>query len=155
MQSASNVARYFISIANDEDSGDSISNLKLQKLLYYAQGVHLALHDEPLFREPIKAWEHGPVVPEVYRDYARHGSSNIPNTRIDHSTFSEKERQTMDEVYQVFGQFSAWKLRNMTHDEPPWKDTRPNGTITHEKLKEYFKTQLVEDDAEDEGAEAE
>ncbi|OQY42717.1 MAG: hypothetical protein B6240_13665 [Desulfobacteraceae bacterium 4572_87] len=53
----------------DEEAGDLISNLKLQKLVYYAQGFYLALYDEPLFNEPIEAWTHGPVIRELYRSY--------------------------------------------------------------------------------------
>ena len=77
MMPAHDVAKYFVSLV-DEEAGDSISNLKLQKLLYYAQGAHLALRDEPLFGEPIEAWTHGPVVPSVYRQYKQHGGEPIP-----------------------------------------------------------------------------
>lgn len=56
------VAKYFLA-QQDETAGDLISNLKLQKLIYYAQGFHLAISDRPLFPEPIKAWIHGPAVP--------------------------------------------------------------------------------------------
>ena len=68
MPSAVDVARYFLA-QSDDDAGDIISNLKLQKLLYYAQGVTLALTGKPLFSDPIEAWQHGPVVPSVYRLY--------------------------------------------------------------------------------------
>ena len=47
-------------------------------------------------------------------------------------------------MYTVYGQFSAWKLRNMTHREPPWRDTPKGDVITHKILKEYFST-LVEE----------
>jgi uncharacterized phage-associated protein len=59
MMPACSVAKYFVSLV-DEEAGDSISNLKLQKLLYYAQGAHLALHNTPLFPEAIEAWTRGP-----------------------------------------------------------------------------------------------
>ncbi len=50
----------------EPDSGDNLSNLKLQKLVAYAQGFHLAMKDgEPLFDEPIEAWAHGPVIPSM------------------------------------------------------------------------------------------
>src|SRR4051794_29818552 len=62
---ADQVADYFLAHV-DEESGDNITHLKLQKLLYYAQGFHLAIQGEPLFAEPIEAWEHGPVVCRVY-----------------------------------------------------------------------------------------
>ena len=64
-------AKYFLAQAS-EDAGDLISNLKLQKLVYYAQGFHLALYDEPLFLEAIEAWTHGPVVPDLYRHYKKY-----------------------------------------------------------------------------------
>ena len=64
--SCHDVAQYFLA-QMDEDAGDLISNLKLQKLVYYAQGFALALHGRPLFRERVEAWTHGaPVVPELY-----------------------------------------------------------------------------------------
>ena len=65
MISCQDVANYFLSLC-DEDAGDLISNLKLQKLVYYAQGFHLAISGEPLFDEKIMAWEHGPVIPQLY-----------------------------------------------------------------------------------------
>ncbi len=61
MLSCDDAAKYFLA-QTSEDAGDLISNLKLQKLLYYAQGFHLALYDEPLFPEAIEAWTHGPVL---------------------------------------------------------------------------------------------
>ncbi|MBC5794575.1 MAG: Panacea domain-containing protein [Sphaerospermopsis kisseleviana] len=146
MLSCHDVAKYFLSQA-DEDAGDLISNLKLQKLLYYAQGFHLALYNEPLFPEPVEAWIHGPVVPEVYHEYKNFGSSAIPIPEdIDFSIYDEKTVDLLDEVYSVYGQFSAWKLRNMTHNEEPWKDTDVSDVITHECLKKYFKTQLLDED---------
>ena len=58
------VAQYFLAKA-DEDAGDLMSNLKLQKLVYYAQGFALVLLEKPLFPERIEAWIHGPVVPHA------------------------------------------------------------------------------------------
>jgi uncharacterized phage-associated protein len=146
MLSCHDVAKYFLSQA-DEDAGDLISNLKLQKLLYYAQGFHLALYNEPLFSEPVEAWIHGPVVPEAYHEYKNFGSNAIPiPDDIDFSIYDEKTVDLLDEVYSVYGQFSAWKLRNMTHNEEPWKDTDVNGIITHQCLKKYFKTQILVED---------
>ncbi|NEP40401.1 MAG: SocA family protein [Okeania sp. SIO2H7] len=137
------VAKYFLA-QQDETAGDLISNLKLQKLVYYAQGFYLAISDRPLFSEPIKAWIHGPVVPELYEFYKEYGSNAIPcPTDIDWTKYDEETRSLLDEVYSVLGQFSAWKLRNMTHEESPWKEaSQTAGEITHQSLKDYFKTQL-------------
>lgn len=138
------VAEYFLAHIS-EDEGDLISNLKLQKLLYYAQGFHLALYDTALFPERIEAWMHGPVVPDLYHEYKKYGGGALPLPKgVDFSIYNEQTRDLLDEVSSVFGQFSAWKLANMTHDEPPWKEAAPNKSeITHEALTAYFKTQLI------------
>ena len=135
--------------AAEEEGGELISNLKLQKLLYYAQGVHLALHDAALFPEDIQAWMHGPVVPDVYQKYKEHGGEALPSPEpgtVDFSRYSEDEKETLDEIYRVFGQFSAWRLREMTHSEAPWVENFREGethiVIPRETMKRYFKTQL-------------
>lgn len=140
---AKDIANYFLSQVCEE-CGDSISNLKLQKLVYYAQGFYLALHGKPLFKDEIRAWQHGPVVPLLYRKYSSYEANPIPRPKkVDLSIFTKAIRDFLDEVYNVFGQFSAWKLRDMTHSEPPWKNTPQNGIITHTSLKAYFITLLT------------
>lgn len=145
MLSCHDVAKYFLALT-DEDAGDLISNLKLQKLVYYAQGFHLAIFNAPLFAEPIEAWTHGPVVPELYHEYKHHGSGPIPSPdNMDFSIYSKDTRELLNEVYSVFGQFSAWKLRSMTHQEPPWVDAAGQaGVISHGSMKEYFITQVTQ-----------
>lgn len=143
MLTCSDVARYFLSKV-DDDAGDAISNLKLQKLVYYAQGFHLAICNDLLFPESIMAWEHGPVIPELYHTYKIYTSAGIPPVRdLDFSIYDEEVKSLLDEVYEVYGQFSAWKLRNMTHDETPWKEAYnrcPSSEIDTESMKTYFNT---------------
>jgi len=142
METAFAIADYFLKLA-DDDSGELLSNMKLQKLLYYAQGFHLALYDEPLFREPICAWTHGPVVPEVYYKYREYGNSGIPSPPdADCSHLPEHTKEMLNEIFTVYGQFSAWKLRDLTHGEPPWKETEKGEEISHTQLKSYFITQI-------------
>ena len=129
----------------DEESGDVITHLKLQKLLYYCQGTHLALFNTPFFPERIEAWQHGPVVPDIYSEFNKFGSNAIPIPECDKSKFNKEQLDLIDEVYEVYGQFSAWKLRNLTHDEAPWAENyKPgfNNVISHEDLKNYFLTVL-------------
>lgn len=142
--SASDIAKYFVSLV-DEEAGDSISNLKLQKLLYYAQGAYLALHDEPLFPEPVKAWIHGPVVPQVYHEYKDFGAGAIAVTKTDPYSYPVEVREVLDEVNSVYGQFTAGKLRSMTHNEPPWINTPQSQTIPHNAMKEFFRTLVIRD----------
>ena len=141
---AIDVANYFLSLA-DSEAGDTLSNLSLNKLCYYAQGFHLALHGEPLFDEVIEAWTHGPVVPSVYHQFKKYRDRNIPpQPSFNRRLIPVVARDLLDEVYQVYGQYSAWKLRNMTHEEPPWRDAvATNGIISHAALRNYFIT-LVE-----------
>ena len=148
MLSCFDVARYFIAMI-DEDAGDSISNLKLQKLVYYAQGFHLAMHEKPLFPERIYAWAHGPVVEELYHEYKQYGAGPISLAQpFESEKYSPEMHAFLAEVNNVYGQFSATKLRNMTHAEPPWKDTLRGDEITQSAMKEYFKTLLIYDDSE-------
>lgn len=142
MASVFDVAKYILSLS-DEDVGDLISNLKLQKLVYYSQGFHLAMHNRPLFTESIEAWDHGPVSPLLYSAYREYGGGAIPKpVDFDNSHLTQDEKELLEEVYEVYGQFSAWKLRNMTHDEAPWNNTNRSEEITHRQMRDYFLTQL-------------
>jgi uncharacterized phage-associated protein len=147
MLSCFDVAKFFI-VMTDEDAGDSISHLKLQKLAYYAQGFHLAMHGTPLFPEKVFAWAHGPVVKELYHEYKHFGAAPIkmdPNL-YDSDIYTTEQIGFLMEVNTVYGQFSATKLRNMTHQEPPWKDTPQGEEISHRAMKDYFKTLVIEDE---------
>ena len=128
---AQDVADFFLASV-DESSGDNISNLKLQKLVYYAQAFHLAINDgRPLFGDPIVAWEHGPVVRSLYRRYKEHGAGAIPPPEsFDASKFDQETVELLNEVNQVYGQFSPLKLRAMTSEEPPWRLTPLNSEIS-------------------------
>lgn len=107
----------------------------------------MAIHDEPLFNERIEAWQHGPVIPAVWHEYKVYGSYGIPAPGdLDDELYDAKTKKLLDEVWDVYGQFSAWKLRNMTHEETPWIEAwaSPDKTISNASLKRYFET-LVED----------
>jgi uncharacterized phage-associated protein len=141
---AHEVAKFFVSLV-DEEAGDSISNLKVQKLLYYAQGFHLAVYGTPLFPEAIKAWAHGPVVPQVYHMYKQHGPCSIPVEPVDSAAYSAQVRELLLEVWNVYGQFTASKLETMTHDEPPWRNTPQSDAIPPQAMIDFFKTLVVDD----------
>ena len=71
------VAAYFLNKANSDDVGDLISNLKLQKLVCYAQGFALAIFERALYDDTIEAWQHGPVVLGLYHRFKTFGSGAI------------------------------------------------------------------------------
>lgn len=143
MTKAIDVANVFLKLSEPE-SGDSLTNLKLQKLVYYVQGFHLAMYGKTLFDESILHWEHGPVVRELYDELKTHGSNSIPIPNdFEPSMFSDEQIKLIEEVNSVYGQFSAWKLRDMTHNEQPWLSTRKDEVITPANLTSFFKTLLV------------
>lgn len=139
------VAEYFLAKI-DIEAGDCISNLKLQKLVYYAQGFVLAITEKKLFNEQILAWQHGPVVKELYDRYKENGANCIhPTESANESALTNNRdlKDILDDVYDTYGQFSAWKLRNMTHEEQPWQEVDLNDEINITTMKTYFKTLLV------------
>lgn len=143
--SANDVAKKIIAKTCPEEYGDGITNMKLQKMLYYMQGFHLAVFGTPLFDSEIEAWMYGPVVPSVYEEYKDQGSSILLLDKDDSLIeFNKEEEELFNQVYDAYGQFSALKLMNMTHSEIPWKsvDTGYGNVIEHDTMKEYFITQI-------------
>jgi uncharacterized phage-associated protein len=120
--------------------GEHLSSMKLQKLLYYVQGEHLAATGELLFNEPIKAWKKGPVVPEIWH---RHGRQNYaipaPQQVPEISAFYE---HTISCVIDRYLPFTAEQLSEMTHREPPWRNARAkkenSARISPASLVDYF-----------------
>ena len=125
----------------DLEHGDTISNLKLQKMLYYQQGFHLAYFGTPLFDEDIVAWQYGPVVPSVYKEYKSFESNSI-STSEEGISLSDDEEELFNNVYEEYNQFSAVALMKMTHEESPWKTTEINSVIRRDKMAAIFKTQI-------------
>lgn len=164
--SALDIAKWFIAknaaenvlIENDEEPYEGISHLKLQKLLYYAQGIHLAFFGSVLFTQNIEAWEHGPVVRDVYSHYRGYGKDYIPAFFDNDETFAETINEissdeaavsTLETTYENFAIYTAWQLRNMTHaDGSPWQTTVSqngyNAVIDTNVIKEYFEENVIE-----------
>lgn len=138
------IANKILSKAATSDSGELISNMKLQKLLYYMQGFHLAFFGTPLFDEDIEAWMYGPVVPSVYEKYKRWGNVGLnPDTDVIINLDSDEEN-LFDEVYKIYSEYSAIGLMHLTHQETPWRTTPTGvGNIIHKNtLRNFFKTRI-------------
>jgi uncharacterized phage-associated protein len=140
---AIDIARWFA--ARAELANADVSNLKIQKLLYYAQGEHIARTGEPLFHDPLEAWAHGPVVPEVYHALKRYGPSPIDaetfvGDDFDRTRFDQVE-PTLVHTWDTYGTITAWALRERTHRETPWKRAfaTPSGRITIGHLEAFFR----------------
>jgi len=118
------VANWFVCNL-DREAGDSITHLKLQKLLYYSQVWSIVLNKKIIFEDDFQAWAHGPVLPDVYHDYKEYGFNSIPSCECDNNIDDELE-EVLKEVKRVYGEFSAKKLEDLTHSEDPWKEARGN-----------------------------
>lgn len=139
------IAKKIISDSNTRSNGgEYITNLKLQKMLYYMQGFHLAYFREPLFEDEIEAWMYGPVVPKVYHEYSCFGNKGIDVEYDDIIRLTNIEEQLFDEVLNVYGAFSAIGLMNMTHNETPWKSTKigEGNVISKQIIYNFFKKRL-------------
>ena len=150
------VCRHVINFSNDKDYG--ISNLKLQKVLYFIQAYFLISTNEPCFKERIEAWDFGPVIPEAYREYKQFGSGDIPTISfvIDFNdeniwdstvrefkddTIARIDKTRIEAVVDKFSDYSATDLVSITHRQAPWKNAYQQGKnseITIEAIKEYF-----------------
>jgi uncharacterized phage-associated protein len=105
-------------------TGSWMDAKRLQKLLYYIQAWHLAVTDEPLFPERIKAWRDGPVVPQVWharRDRATRlaAEQDVEGIRLDDMT-----SDLIDLVLASYGSMSGEELSALTHVERPWMEAR-------------------------------
>ena len=144
MYKARQIADWFIARAIrdvNENGGEYMSHLKLQKLLYFAQGCYSAMEGQPLFAEKIYNWAHGPVVADLYQQFKSYKDGGI--TRCRSVTIDKHTEAILEEVYQVFGQYSAWALREITHKQDPWKKTKLNDEIPLSMITKYFKEHIV------------
>jgi len=146
VSTAQDVASFFVS--SFQKAGDPVTNLKLQKLLYYAQGWYLAFTQSPLFEERIEAWPHGPVVPPIYGAYKQYQWSPIVG-EVSEPRLADPIRKHLEEVMEAYGVHGAYYLERLTHQERPWIEARAglaetepsNAVITHEAMKRFFQEQ--------------
>lgn len=162
MRPAKDIAKYLLSLFKEDaekrtvgaDDEADISNLKLQKLLYYCQAYSCALTGKPMFTEEMEAWDYGPVIPSVYHEYKRYGRRNIPLSDIE--TFELADYGTDSAIIRLVkeqkGQYSAIALKDMTHKETPWKKAFAIGRkqpIDTDTIREYFREKLCGEMAEE------
>lgn len=152
------VCRHVINYSNEHDYG--ISNLKLQKVLYFIQAYFLTKKKDhtPCFVEKIEAWDFGPVVPEAYHEYKQYGSGDIPTIEsyimfdendiwnskrieFEDTTIADEDKALIDKVIDKFADYSATDLVSLTHRQSPWIDAYApcqNNEITIKAIREYF-----------------
>lgn len=129
------VANRFIELGQEGDT--EFTQMQLQKLVYIAHGLNLALNNgEQLIREQVQAWDWGPVIPEIYDALKRYGATPVsalihenewrtdPDRRgpVVVSNFEESEQSIIRSVYNTYGKMSGAQLSALTHEEgSPWR----------------------------------
>lgn len=131
-----------------------ITNVKLQKLNYFAQAWSLAVRDKPLFDEDFRAWRFGPVSPELYRTHARTPSLDQHSLPYgDQNQLSPAERAVVDAVIQNYGALSGIQLSDISHQYgAPWYQVRKehglgptdpsSAIIPKDLIKQFYRDEL-------------
>lgn len=155
MYRALDVANYVINRYNENNI--SITNLKLQKVLYYIQAAFLVERGPGCFKDEIMCWRHGPVIQSVYNKFSKYGSEIIPRQEqksqmvfdegkwkfesrlINKNDIDIKDRNLIDKVADGLASYEPWYLVDRTHEEDPWKNLEYyNVEITQESIRRYF-----------------
>ena len=148
--SAIAVAQVFLDLASG--CGKRLSNTQLQKLVYFAHGIHLAVFDTPLIDDPVKAWDFGPVIPNLYEKLRIFGrgfvnSDLAPETR-DHIDPQGNEAKAISSVWNTYKDYDAWQLSAITHiANSPWdkiwkQNNNHYGLIPNHLIADYYKQRI-------------
>ena len=141
------VQKAILAIHRDE-FGESPSPMKLQKLCYYAQGYLLAEGAE-LFPEDFQAWQHGPVIPDLYQKY-RDFSWHAIDAPVDAAAIDGGVRDAIVDIVKAYGRYDGAALSTMTHREAPWHNARGDlpesdgstAVITKDAIQNFFAEKL-------------
>lgn len=139
MENIYTVADYFL-------YKDGMTHKKLQKLCYFAQAWYLANFGIPLVPNRFEAWVHGPVSPDLYSRYRDWGWETIPQEKEEPDFNDNEIKGFLDQVYEVYGEYGADTLENITHKEEPWKNAREGyasgiycrNPISQKDMKRYY-----------------
>ncbi len=141
------IANFFLHRA--KRTGSNLSNLKLQKLVFYAQAWYLAIYDQPLFDDDFEAWIHGPVIPVLWKKYKSYKYKPI-DEEVPTPALDDKTNEFLDEVVEAYFGEDAYTMELMTHREMPWLSARKGHApyercrvpISKDSIKEFFKNRL-------------
>ncbi len=144
------VANDFLRLA--ESQGTSLTNMQLQKLVYIAQGYHLAFYDKPLYFENTHAWQWGPVIPRLYKALQKYGSGevseNIPVDPDGVYPVDSDSQNIINAVWNAYGAYSGMQLSALTHKQnTPWSVTwnkDPFSVISLDEIAKHYRQKVDE-----------
>lgn len=100
-----------------------LTNLRLQKLLYFIQFFFFLKYDSPCFSNRMEAWDLGPVIPDAYHYYKKYGAKDIPVEQGNTSPLLNKDDQVLiARIIDSLSAYSTFQLVNITHGQAPWRD---------------------------------
>ena len=146
---AIDIAKYFINELHPEP-------LKLQKLLYFAQGFSYAFYDKELFNDDFEAWVHGPVIPSIYHEYKSYEYNPI-DLNYNLKDFNKDVIDILEYVKRNYAKYDGKYLEEITHKEEPWllsrtgldPDERSDKTIPKSNIAAYFTSYVLQPDDEE------
>jgi uncharacterized phage-associated protein len=120
------IAEWFVHRAERE--GEFLTQMKLQKLVYISHGWSLGLFDKPLINEQVQAWKWGPVIPPLYKEYAKWGRMPIVCEKRDAPKLPPLVKALLEKMWSVYHGFTAAQLSDMTHRQgTPWSKVYRDG----------------------------
>lgn len=131
---ARNLAHYIVDKCTRDDK--PVSNLQLQKMMYFLQYVHCRNYDNFLFDDEFEAWQYGPVLPAVYEEFSNYGGRAITKLYedVDRSEFKELS-DWVDAGIEVLREKSPWDLVRVAHaKDSPWDKVWRDGSGRREKI---------------------
>lgn len=140
---AIDVANFFVDLSGKSDDND-LTKMKLIKLVYFAQALHLAKNKTPLFDEEIQAWDYGPVIPSVFHEFSTYQREIIDKTTdsYDSSCFTSEDIDFLIDIEMNYGKFSAIELSRQSHVKGgPWERVYRKGlnaVIPKDMMAEYY-----------------
>lgn len=139
---ARQIANWFVT--RSQRDGKMLSIMSLLKLTYIAHGWHLETQNTPLFSNRVEAWQYGPVVPDVYRDFRRQGINvSDPVTTVPNAPFAKQDEEFLEQIYNIYGRLAAFQLSEITHvPGGPWDIATKTGgyyaPIPDELIKQHY-----------------
>ena len=113
--------------------GHPISNLQLQKILFYIQKDFLS-KGKIAFADDIEAWQFGPVVPDVYYYFCGFGAMPISIMQGEY-TIEEQDKAIVDEIIETKRILDPWELVAETHKlGGAWDQIYRNGLGNHQVI---------------------
>ncbi len=162
------IANHILDVASE--TATALTQMQVIKLAYIAHGWNLALKEKPLFDDPVQAWDHGPVIPDLYHAFKSFKKKPVTSkakifdivdgklqlTEPSINDLDDNERAFVDQlirkILSSYGHLTAWQLRDITHmPGTPWHtitqqyeaEIPKKLQIPNELIMKHYKDQLA------------